>query len=871
MADGEPDPTETGTDGANDPATARKRARFGVKARLFLAFGVVAALTVAAGGVGWYSYTAVGSAVDAVDSKHVPRMANALTLARESAALSAAMPALANAGDQAERRATVAQLRTRARRLNERIGSLNTNGDTGEQLQKRREQLVAAVDALNTSVETRLQTTAKMESAVASVRENHDALLEAIEPKVATAETELKNGAAEASSESVETLNTLVEEDFGRLRDLLEVRANANRVLALLAQVPTVELSFSVNPIQKKLDKSVKKFKSNLKALPEDAPSIINVAAEKITDAAQGEESVPELHKKALDDDSVAGKRDRKLKEARRMHSTLTNNLVTLVDESEKAMAKKAKNVADTTSARISALMNEEVARLRNYLTLRGAANNAAGLLATAANVDRAEELKALEERFQDDANAVITAINGLGYGDETKEVRTHANALMALGQGEDSLFAMRRAQLAANREARTALQDAREASQALSRDVDGVVTRSREAVDAGTSTVEAAITQGRRLLAGIAVASLAIAGLVAWLYVGRHFGRRLDRLIAGTRQVAAGDLSADIHVGGRDEIAEMADALGVFRDGMAEAQEANRRAEQERERAAEERRKTMHELADTIENEIVSFVEYFDAKGNQLNEVADSMREVAHNARQKVRNVADSAETASSNVQSVSTASQQLTHSIQEVSDRITASSETAKNARGEAERATNQVQALAQAADQIGDVIQQIQDIAEKTNLLALNATIEAARAGEAGKGFAVVADEVKSLANQTQKATEDISQRITKVQTETSEAVNAIERITTSVKEIDETAASIASAMEEQTASTQEIARNIEAASDGVQEVTSTIGEVTQAADSAENTSQEVLTSAKDVNEQAQALSSKVSELLENIRAA
>ena len=86
--------------------------------------------------------------------------------------------------------------------------------------------------------------------------------------------------------------------------------------------------------------------------------------------------------------------------------------------------------------------------------------------------------------------------------------------------------------------------------------------------------------------------------------------------------------------------------------------------------------------------------------------------------------------------------------------------------------------VTALEDATNQIGDIVGAIEAIASQTNLLALNATIEAARAGEAGRGFAVVAGEVKALSAQTSKATENIQQRIARLQSDVAELVKAMQ---------------------------------------------------------------------------------------------
>jgi len=65
-------------------------------------------------------------------------------------------------------------------------------------------------------------------------------------------------------------------------------------------------------------------------------------------------------------------------------------------------------------------------------------------------------------------------------------------------------------------------------------------------------------------------------------------------------------------------------------------------------------------------------------------------------------------------------------------------------------------------------------------------LNAAIEAARAGEAGRGFAVVADEVRKLAEQSQKATTQISDMISLIQTSTKESVEGMNVSAKTVKD-------------------------------------------------------------------------------------
>ncbi len=102
--------------------------------------------------------------------------------------------------------------------------------------------------------------------------------------------------------------------------------------------------------------------------------------------------------------------------------------------------------------------------------------------------------------------------------------------------------------------------------------------------------------------------------------------------------------------------------------------------------------------------------------------------------------------------------------------------------------------VNSLNEATSEIVNIVDSIGAIASQTNLLALNATIEAARAGESGRGFAVVASEVKNLSRQTASATEDITQRITRLQDEMKSILETMEQSQTAVNNGKETITSI-----------------------------------------------------------------------------
>jgi methyl-accepting chemotaxis protein len=223
---------------------------------------------------------------------------------------------------------------------------------------------------------------------------------------------------------------------------------------------------------------------------------------------------------------------------------------------------------------------------------------------------------------------------------------------------------------------------------------------------------------------------------------------------------------------------------------------------------------------------------------GSASEELAANSQQMVSNAEETAAQagvVSAAAEQVSKNVQTVATGTEEMSVSIKEIAKNAQDAAKVAGSAVITAQTTTVTVSKLGTSSSEIGKVIKVITSIAQQTNLLALNATIEAARAGEAGKGFAVVANEVKELAKETAKATEDISQKIEAIQSDTKSAIAAITEISDLINKINDYQNTIASAVEEQTATTNEITRNVTEAAKGSTEIARNITGVALAAKS------------------------------------
>lgn len=286
-----------------------------------------------------------------------------------------------------------------------------------------------------------------------------------------------------------------------------------------------------------------------------------------------------------------------------------------------------------------------------------------------------------------------------------------------------------------------------------------------------------------RNVMLVMGIGGLLIGGILIYL-ISRNVVDPLCRTARYMREIAEGDgdLSKELPVDGKDEVAMLADGFNRFvrsvRDLVSQVSESVHSVGA----SAEDLATTAEHTSASIRNQQLETSQIATA----MTEMSSTVHEVAENTAETARS-AEKAEKQAERGQSV------VSGAVASISGLVT-----------EVQAASEIVQRVDSDTSRIGTVLDVIRGIAEQTNLLALNAAIEAARAGEQGRGFAVVADEVRSLARRTQESTEEIHDMIESLQGSVGDTVRAMESSATRAQESQDQADRVREVLQEITQS-------------------------------------------------------------------
>ncbi len=315
-------------------------------------------------------------------------------------------------------------------------------------------------------------------------------------------------------------------------------------------------------------------------------------------------------------------------------------------------------------------------------------------------------------------------------------------------------------------------------------------------------------------------------------LIIARSIARPLSVITDTIKRVADGEDNVEVpHTARADEIGSLARAIQIFKEAMERNRKLNSQVLEDS-RARDERTRHIEASVEAFRDAISAVVRTVNDSAASMRGTAQTIASVASDASGRAVAAAGATEQASTNVSAVAGAAEELSTSVEEIGRQVRQSATAVEQAGQRTDKSVTEIESLAAATQRIDGVLTLIQAIAEQTNLLALNATIEAARAGDAGCGFAVVAHEVKALAGQTAKATAEISENVSMIQTSTRNSVDAVREIGNAVRDINDVTSIIAQAIGQQDQATREISQNAQLAAQGNQTLVDNIGSLSQA---------------------------------------
>ena len=257
------------------------------------------------------------------------------------------------------------------------------------------------------------------------------------------------------------------------------------------------------------------------------------------------------------------------------LQNKLTGILIPAIDDQLFYAMTGYRTLGEPPAPRVQHLSEAELSRYRDLAELQEGATTATRLLATAFNLSDVRLLEPLQERFDSTVGGIERKLAALGESPRSELSRTF-DRLFDLGRGDEKIFALRALELQIVEQQRVLLDRNRDLSIELVAEVEGLVNTARGSAQEATQTSTQAIFTGRKLLLAINAVSIIGAVLIAWLFVGRMLLRRLEFLSNRMRRMAEGDLEAKIEMLGRDEVADMAAALEIFRHNSLEAQRLN-------------------------------------------------------------------------------------------------------------------------------------------------------------------------------------------------------------------------------------------------------------------------------------------------------
>ena len=253
-----------------------KGLRFGIGARVFLAFGAIVAGTVASGIAASVMLSQIGGHVRQIGAESLPQVVQSLELRANVGALFAAVPSLARAETETQRSDEWSVLEQQLAAVKGHLAELNTSIGASPAMQsvaERGEELAAALSKLHDAVGDRLMVSDQRNEAVRSVRRSFERVRTTIGSAMEKVQGEIDLASMNLGADADVTsslLLGLVATQIPLSQGLAELRGLTNQALNMLnssGQLPSPEAVATALREFKLLDVSAKGKLAEVEAL----------------------------------------------------------------------------------------------------------------------------------------------------------------------------------------------------------------------------------------------------------------------------------------------------------------------------------------------------------------------------------------------------------------------------------------------------------------------------------------------------------------------------------------------------------------------------------------------------------------------------
>jgi methyl-accepting chemotaxis protein len=322
--------------------TARQRHSFGIRSKLFIAFGAVAGLTVLASSVAVLSYEDMGRTLDGIAGKNLPAMSQSLRLAKSSAEIVSIAPALFNANDLKARQAALTALQSAQQELNGAISALAAvpgGTDATAPLRRAADDMSDNLTQLAKTVELRLVVRDARLATDARVRTAHAALMTALAPVVDDAAFRLTMDMEKAGDKH---MAELADTRLLALQAMFDLRADGNLALGLLTEASNLPSKELLPPLRDRFTAAASHLEKSIAALKTDrAAAALRGPVTELLQYGRGDQNLFDIRQRELE---IIASGEADLAANRKLANALEQEVAKLVQFSESAAKTAAAN-----------------------------------------------------------------------------------------------------------------------------------------------------------------------------------------------------------------------------------------------------------------------------------------------------------------------------------------------------------------------------------------------------------------------------------------------------------------------------------------------------------------------------------------------